>query len=537
MLEILKRTKISIGLDIGTHSIKLVGLRHTPRGVFLINTAVKEFPLEARGKEMGVNVIAESIKGLFLEENIKPQKVTIGVSGPQVAIRRISLPSMPKKELQEAVRWEARKFISSPVEEAIVDFQPLGEIVEEGRKKLDLLVVATEGKFIADQVAVIKEAGLVPVGTSTIPHALWHCIQRIPEAREGLSAMIDIGATKTSINIVRDNRIRFSREIVTAGNAFTEAIEEAATLEGAHLDFAEAEKIKEEYGIPKEDDVELAKGHVPLQKISFVMRPVLERLLTEIKRSFEFYKGQFKEEENVGRIFISGGGARLKGLREYLADQLGTEVELLTPFNDMDPTLAIATGLALGRAKEINLLPEAYQLPSPKILVQRYAPVTLAFLVFFLLFGIYLKMNVKCTQYRKELRLKKAQLDGLQSANQRLVRLKEIKRRLDEKRALFPKVALQEPLWGEILKEISHIIPKKVVLTGLFFQTKEMVKELRLEGVTFGGDAETVTSIVDIIEDLDKSTFFSDVWLSSSEENNEYSKSGATFEIVCKIVP
>ena len=66
---------------------------------------------------------------------------------------------------------------------------------------------------------------------------------------------------------------------------------------------------------------------------------------------------------------------------------------------------------------------------------------------------------------------------------------------------------------------------------------KEMVKELRLEGVTFGGDAETVTSIVDIIEDLDKSTFFSDVWLSSSEENNEYSKSGATFEIVCKIVP
>ena len=161
----------------------------------------------------------------------------------------------------------------------------------------------------------------------------------------------------------------------------------------------------------------------------------------------------------------------------------------------------------------------------------------LAFLVFFLLFGMYLKMNVECTKHRKELRSKKAQLDGLQSANLRLSRLEEIKRRLDEKRALFPKVALQEPLWEEILKEISHIVPKKAVLTGLFFETKEMAKELRLEGVTFGGDAKIVESIVDIMEDLDKSPLFSDVWLSSSEENNEYTEPGANFEIVCKIVP
>jgi Tfp pilus assembly protein PilN len=189
----------------------------------------------------------------------------------------------------------------------------------------------------------------------------------------------------------------------------------------------------------------------------------------------------------------------------------------------------------LGRAKEINLLPEEYRTPSPKVLAQRYSPVALAFLAFLMLFGTYLRVNAECTKYRRELTLKKAQLDSLQSANVRLVRLEEIKKRLDEKRALFPKVALQEPLWGEILKEISHIIPKRAVLTGLFFETKEMAKELRLEGVTFGGDAKIVGSIVEIMEGLGKSPFFSDVWLSSTEENNEYSKSGAGFEIVCKI--
>jgi len=103
-------TKSSIGLDIGSHSIKLVDLRYTLKGVFLTNFAVKDLPPEA-GEEGGRNVIVEKIKELLHEENISARKVIIGVSGLQIAIRRISLPSMPKKELKKAVRWEARKLI------------------------------------------------------------------------------------------------------------------------------------------------------------------------------------------------------------------------------------------------------------------------------------------------------------------------------------------------------------------------------------------------------------------------------------------
>ena len=522
-------TKSSIGLDIGSHSIQLVELRHTLKGVFLTNFAVKELP-----PEQDAGVIAEKLKELLHEENIKARKVTIGVSGPQVAIRRISLPAMPKKELKEAVRWEARKFISFPPEKAIVDFQPLGETIEEGARKLDLMVAAVEREFIENQLAIIKEAGLKPVNVGTIPHALWHSIQGIPETGEGVTALIDIGATKTSINIVKDNRLEFSREITTAGNAFTKAIEEVATLEGAALDFAEAEEIKKEYGMPNEEDVEGAKGHVPLGKISFVMRPVLERLLTEINRSFEFYKSQL-EEERVGRIFISGGGAKLKGLKEYLADQLGIEVELSTPFEDMASSLVIATGLALGKAKEINLLPEELRL-IPRVLLQRYSPVALTCLVSFVLFGMYLKMDGTCTGYRKELTSKKAELAGLQSANKMLFQLEGTSKRLDQEKALLPKVALEQPLWGEILKEISRIVPRKTTLTGLYLRTGKTAKELRLKGVTFGGDAEVVGSIVEIMEGLEKSLFFKDVRLSSSEENKEYSEQGGSFEIRCEIL-
>ena len=519
----------SIGLDIGTHSIKLVKLRKTAKGVFPTNFAVKELPLEA-----SAGVIAEKVKELFRDENIKSRKVTIGVSGPQVAIRRISVPLMPKKELKEAVRWEAEKFISFPLEKAIVDFQLLGETTEEGTKKLDLIVAAAEKEFIENHLAVIKDAGLKPIGVGIIPHALRHCMQMIPGAKEGVNALIDIGAAKTSINIVKENRLQFTREITTAGNDFTEAIQEAATSEGTTLDFAEAEEIKKEYGIPGEKDIEGAKGHVPPQKMSFVIRPVLERLISEINRSFEFYKSRSKEKD-IERIFISGGGAKLKGLKEYLADQLRTGVELLTPFKDMKPALAIATGLALGGAKDINLFPEEYRLV-PKVLVKKYSPVVLACLVFFVFLGLYLKLDRACTRYGKELTLKEAQLAGLQPADMRLVQLKETKKRLDQEKALLPEVVPEQLPWEDILKEISHIIPKKTTLTGIFFQTKDTERQLRLEGVTFGENAERVESIYNIMQGLEKSPFFSDVRSSFSKGHNNYSEPGANFEIRCRVM-
>ncbi len=527
------RIKTNIGLDIGSHSIKLVEVRYTPKGVFLANSSVKELGLETRGVRSDVFAIAEKIKELFFDQNIKARKVTIGVSGPQVAIRHFTLPSMPEDELKEAVRWEVRKFISFPVERAIVGYQILGETIEDGAKKLDLMVAAAEAQFIENQLDVIKNAGLKPVRISTVPHALWNSMQIISEAKDEVTALIDIGATKTSINIVKDNMLKLTREICTAGDSLTEAIQDAATLEGITFGFVDAEKIKKEFGIPEEEDIERANGRVPLQKISFAMRPVLERLLTEIKRSFEFYESRFNEAK-VERILISGGSARLKGLRDYLGDQLGTEVELLNPFEDTVPELAIATGLALRRTKEINLLPENYRL-APKFLMQKYAPAAFGCLAFLVLFGMYLNMNVACTKYRRGLTIKQAKLADLQSANTRLIQLKENKERLDREMALLPKGIREIAPWEDILREISHVVPEKTTLTGLFFPTEGTAEELRLKAVAFGDDAEIVRSIVEFMEGLEKSPFFTDVRLSYSEENDEYSEQGADFELLCKI--
>ncbi|MDY6863944.1 MAG: type IV pilus assembly protein PilM [Thermodesulfobacteriota bacterium] len=532
MIELLKGNTISIGLDIGSHSVKLVEVKKTSKEIFFTNCAVKDLPLESKGEKSSVSLIAGTVKELFKENNIRPGKATLVVSGPQTAVRYISVPLMPKHELKEAVKWQAKKHIPFPIDTAVVDFQLAGEIIEEGTKKFGIIVAAAERNLIENQLTVMKEAGLKPLGISTIPHALRQSIQRIPGTGKGLIALIDIGASKTSMSILKDNNLKFTREIATAGNAFTRAILEAATLEGVDLVFEGAEDIKKEYGIPGDDD-NLDKGNLPLQKISFMMRPVLERLLNDINRSFEFYKNQYKEEEKIDRIFISGGGSELKGLKEYIADKLGIKVEFLTPFKDKMSVFTIASGLAIGKAGDISLLPEEYK-HSARILLQKYSPAVLACLVFFLLCGLYIKMNAVCNGYKKELSLKKARLAGLQSANIRLIQLEENRKWLNHVQALIPKTADKHPPLGEILQEISHIVPKNTTLTCLSFQTKEKGKELTLKGITFGGNAEIIDSILEITEGLEMSPFFSNIRLIFSEKNNEYNKQGADFEVVCR---
>lgn len=559
MLEIFKRTQTSIGLDIGSHSIKVVELRETIQGTSLINFAAKELPPRTEGEEIDRSLVAKTIKELFQEEKVETNKVALAVGGPHVVIRRITLPIMPQKELKEAVRWEARKFISFPIEKAIVDFDVLGEVIEEGLRKLDLMVGAIEPEAVQEQLAIIKAADLKPVGITAIPLAMWHAFQKSVEGQEnGAAAIIDIGATNTNIVVIKDGKLQFSRQIGTAGNSFTEVIKEVTISEGDRLDAVQAEAVKREHGIPQEGELDKAVDKVSLRQILFLLRPVLERLVTEIRRSLEFYKSQFKEE-GIRKILLCGGGARLKGLEGYLAHELGTEVKLFNPLKDMvwdtpaihdeqlyqmPASLTVAAGLALGRAQEVNLLPEEYKLAT-RLLLQKVAVAAAGCLIILVLSGMYYRMYSRSVRYEAKLSAKEIELAGLQSVNARLLELVAAKRRLKQERALLPEFALNEPLWPDVLKAISQAVPANATLLGLSLEGEGSgartpkrdqgteTKQLRLKGIIFGDDPQVVRTMVEMMEALENLPFFSDVRLSSCGKNTEYGECGE-FELLTR---
>src|SRR4030043_1552380 len=164
----------TIGLDIGSHSIKLIGLKMTSKGPFLTCMGMKEIPPNSDKED--VNTFSEALKTLLKEVGLKTKKVNLVVSGSGVHIKRISVPSLPKAELKEAVRWEIKDHLPYPVETAQIDFHILNEYVEDNVKKLALIPVACPKPLIERTLCIVEGAGLQPTHLDVSPFALWNTL-------------------------------------------------------------------------------------------------------------------------------------------------------------------------------------------------------------------------------------------------------------------------------------------------------------------------------------------------------------------------
>ena len=220
----------TIGLDIGSHSIKLVGLKKTSKGPFLTCFGMKKIP-QSIDKE-DISSISLLLKDLSEEVDIKTKKVRLTVSGSGIHIRRMTMPSIPKKELIKALPWEMKEHLPFPVETARMQYHILGEFVQDGAKKLDLLTVACPTDLIDRTLSIVNGAGLQPVHLDVSAFALWNTLFAYDRLKIGETiALIDLGSEKMSLYLFKDEILQFSREITPAGGDLTRAITEGIPFE------------------------------------------------------------------------------------------------------------------------------------------------------------------------------------------------------------------------------------------------------------------------------------------------------------------
>lgn len=572
----------TIGLDIGSHSIKLIGLKMTSKGPYLTCLGIKEIP-PGKDKE-DVNTVAETLKSLLSELGLKTKKVNLTISGSGIHIKRISMPSLPKAELKEAVRWEIKDHLPFPIETAHIDFHILNEYVEDNVKKLDLMVVACPKHLIDRTLSIAERAGLQPTHLDVGPFALWNILLTWDQIKkEETVALIDMGAEKTGIYIFKNGILQFSREVTPAGADITRAIVEGIGSAGEpELIYERAEKIKQEMGIPSEpyqealrpfdklrahDALQQAKN-TTLLKISFLVRPVLEKLAAEIGRSLDYYRSQFNEER-IDRILLTGGGANLKNIVSYLGSELRLPVEHFNPLgkflfdskmidvqllNQTGSIFTIAAGIALPETKRIELLPAKEPFFS-KAQIRKLIPVLAPLITFFIFLGIIWYMNGQVTAIQKERDVKMAKIATLDTLQTKLKLLKEKDLQVKEKLSQFPSSMIVSIPYRDILREFNDILPDNVTLTLLSVQIKgkplkkgspsskpqegesqkDDGRELYITGVAFGSDVRCLTALAQIIERLERSPLFKNVKLISADENKLYTQPGAGFEIVCDI--
>jgi type IV pilus assembly protein PilM len=339
-----------VGLDIGSSSIKLLELAEMKGGYQLRNFGIAPLPPEGivDGALMDSVTIVDSIRGLTNALRIKTKDVVTSVSGHSVIVKKINIPVMTEDELEESIQWEAERYIPFDINDVNMDFQILGP-TEGGEELMEIVLVAAKKDIINDYLSVIVEAGFNPVIVDIDSFAIENMFEaNYPVTRDEVTALANIGASVTNINILKKGVSSFTRDIFTGGNSITEEIQRQL-----NVDFDEAEALK----------LGNRMDEASQKVIQEVLRSALNSLATEIAKSLDFFRST-SSQEKVDKLFLSGGCAKINGIEKVIEEQAGIPVEIANPFKEIDcskrdldtdylkemePIMAVSVGLALRR--------------------------------------------------------------------------------------------------------------------------------------------------------------------------------------------
>ena len=347
------KSKLALGLDIGSSSVKLVQLKEKKGGYALQAFGVSRLPPETivDGALMNSAAVVQAIQELLAEHKVKARDAAIGVRGHSVIIKKISLPRMTQDELDESIQWEAEQYIPFDVKDVNIDTQILTPAADAAGQ-MDVLLVAAKKDMINDYTSVCAEAGLLAAVVDVDAFAVQNAFETSYDLAAGETVvLINVGASVSNINILAGGTTTFTRDVTLGGNTFTEEIQKQL-----NISYDEAEALK--VGGQGETDA------VVPQEVERVIQGVAEQLAGEIQRSLDFYAAT-AADNRIARVYLSGGTARIPALFKLIEQRAGVPVEVLNPFKSIeidhkkfDPMLltqsaasaAVAVGLALRRA-------------------------------------------------------------------------------------------------------------------------------------------------------------------------------------------
>jgi type IV pilus assembly protein PilM len=330
----------TVGLDIGSHSIKLIGDQIALTAAGSMPTPPKAMNSTLRPD---LEAVAVALKQLFKDTGTKSRDIQIALPESKVFTRVIEVPQLSSRELTSAIKWEAEQYIPLPLDQVNVDFTVLRDSQSTGTNKMEVLLVAAPKALMEKYLTIAEMAGLNPVGAETEIIATSRAIGRsMPNVRNVM--VVSLGAQTTDIAILSSGILTFTRSVSAGGEALTRAIAQAFDF-----NLTQAEEYKRTYGLQK-DKLE--------GKIVNAIKPIMDTIINEIKRAIAFYEEKYKDQ-HVETIMLSGGTARLPGMITYLAESINFEVQLANPwigilrdarFNILGnegPNFCIAVGLAL----------------------------------------------------------------------------------------------------------------------------------------------------------------------------------------------
>jgi type IV pilus assembly protein PilM len=353
MLSFLNRKKQAIGLDIGSSTLKEIELRPLRKGGYeLVSLGMEEISPDCivDGVIISKLPVSEAIGRIYARQNIKNERVITSISGHSVIVKKIALPVQSDADLTESIRWEAEQYIPFDIADVNLDYQVLGE--NSGTGNLDILLVAVKKDKVTDYSSVVKMAGKTPILMDVDSFALQNAYEiNYEPSSKNTVALLDIGASTMTINIVSGTDFLFTRDVGVGGHQYTEFLQKEF-----NLNYSQAKSLKHGEEVDSIDALEIKR----------VIESVTEIICLEIQKTYDFFKST-TTIDHIDRMIVSGGAAHTTGLIDALARKFEIPTEKFNAFQkikydpkkfpssmiaDRAPDFAIAVGLALRSTEE-----------------------------------------------------------------------------------------------------------------------------------------------------------------------------------------
>ena len=349
-----------LGIDISSTTVKLLELSREGDRYRVESYAVAPLPPEAV-VEKNVNqveTVGTLINDLVVRSKTRAKHAVAAVSGSAVIIKTVAMPAgLSEEDMEAQLTIEADQYIPYPLEEVALDFEELGPV--PGRDdQVNILLAACRQENIESRVDALEVAGLTPaimdVEVFALERALALLQTQMPASGSQIIAMVDIGASMTTLSVFADGESVYTREQLFGGKQLTDEI-----MNRYDLSFEEAGRAKKQGGLPEDYERE-------------VLEPFREAVVQQVSRSLQFFFSS-SEITQLDAVVLCGGVSAIEGLSNLIQERLNTPTVVANPFVDMSvgprvnaqalakdaPAMMVACG---GHAEpalmaNINLLP------------------------------------------------------------------------------------------------------------------------------------------------------------------------------------
>jgi type IV pilus assembly protein PilM len=310
--------KNCIGLDLGSSAVKLTQVKKGRGGTFqLLNFGIEPVPPDTivDGAILNHSGVVEAVRALFDRLKIKQKEVALAISGNALIIKKIFVPAMTPEELEEQVPWEAEHHIPFNKNDVEIDYQALGGRNAAGQ--MELLLVAAKKEVVNDYAQVAREASLHPVVVDVAAFAVQNGFEAAYGATDEVVALINVGASLSTINILAGGTSAFTRDVTTGGNAFTDDIKRYMGVSG---DEAEALKVAFSDGDASQD-------------VGRILVNTANGIAGEFQKSIDFFLSSHPDT-SISRVYLGGGSARVPPLSQAIEARARVAVEIMEPFKN-----------------------------------------------------------------------------------------------------------------------------------------------------------------------------------------------------------